>query len=306
MSTDVHLRHLRYFIAVAEELNFTRAAELLYVSQPALSKQIRQLEAELGTSLFNRSRRSVALTESGRALLPHAQNLLATWDAFMIPSSRLRIGMSTVLGRGLLPSIRAAIPDVELVVRQFGWDDPTAGLRESKSDVAFVWLPLPNPDAYEWIHVADEPRLLLVPGGHRLARRDHVDIDELLDEPWLALPKRSGALRDHWLALEQRQGHQVRVTAEITATDETHEALVNGVGICFVAAGNASIFTRDGIVAIPVEGVPSMHLVLAWRRDDRRSLVRTFVKAAQKAPRHLDRAHRYSHPRPPIAAVLPR
>ncbi|WP_158893517.1 LysR family transcriptional regulator [Amycolatopsis anabasis] len=290
-SEDVHLRLLRYFVAVAEELHFTRAAERLFVSQPTLSRQIHQLESQVGTALFRRDRRDVALTDAGHALLPAARELVAAWDAAVArvreaSAARLRVGMSTALGRGVLRRVRAAFavarPAAELVVRQIGWDDPTAGLADRSVDAAFLWLPLPRPERYDWLPVAEEPRLLLLADGHRLAGRDEVRFTELLDEPWLALPEDSGGLRDFWLATAQRGGHPVRVAAEITTSDETYEALVNGVGVCLVAAGNAPIYTRDGVVAVPVRGLDPSRLVLAWRRDDRRPLVRDFVAATRR------------------------
>src|SRR3954466_10590918 len=98
MTTDVHVRDLRYFLAVAEELHFTRAAERLYVSQPALSKQIRALERQLGVELLRRDPRGVLLTEAGQALLPHARQVLAAWAA--ADRGTLVVGMSTSPGPG--------------------------------------------------------------------------------------------------------------------------------------------------------------------------------------------------------------
>ncbi|NED84300.1 LysR family transcriptional regulator, partial [Streptomyces sp. SID11233] len=131
---DVHGRDLRYFAAVAEELHFTRAAERLYVSQPALSKQIRALEKQVGAALFERDRREVRLSAAGAALLPHAQRMLAEWEAAQEAVARavadqaavLVVGMSTSPGRGgVLPAIRsrftAAHPDARLRLRQVPW-----------------------------------------------------------------------------------------------------------------------------------------------------------------------------------------
>lgn len=291
MTEDVHLRHLRYFVAVAEELHFTRAAERLFVSQPTLSRQIHQLEAQLGTALFRRGHRNVVLTDAGHVLLPAARELVAVWDGAAARvreagTGRLRVGMSTALGRDLLRRVRAAFaalrPSAELVVRQVGWDDVTAGLADRSVDAAFLWLPLPGPHRYSWLLVAEEPRLLLLSREHRLAGRDEVRFAELLDEPWLALPRDSGALRDFWLATDQRGGQPPRVAAEIATTDETYEALVTGTGVCLVAAGNAPIYTRDGVVAVPVRGLEPSRLVLAWRRGDRRPLVRDFVAVTRQ------------------------
>lgn len=205
---NVHGRDLHYFSAVAEELSFTRAAERLFVSQPALSKQIRMLEKQLGVALFERDRRTVRLTAVGEALVPHARAVLTAWqaaeaaveEAKSAERRTLVIGMSTSPGRGLLPALRTRLvsrhPDARPVLRQVNWADPSAGLADGSSDVAFVWLPLPDDDRYQYAVVAREPRLVALPDGHPLVARaasdpeGKVDFTDLLDEPFLALPRR--------------------------------------------------------------------------------------------------------------------
>ncbi|MGW0465332.1 LysR family transcriptional regulator [Streptomyces sp. NPDC003027] len=293
MTMDVHGRELRYFVAVAEELHFTRAADRLFVSQPAVSKQIRVLERQLGAPLFDRDRHGVRLTAVGTALLPHARAVLAAWDeawaaarrAGEAASATLVVGMSTSPGRGgLLPAIRSRFtelrPEARLKLRQVGWEDPTAGLADGTSDVAFVWLPLAAPERFRWIVVATEPRLVALPETHRLAGRASVDFTELLDEPFLALPASTPELRDHWLAIDARDGRPPVVGGEIASTDETYEALVDGLGICLVAAGNAPLLTRGGVVTLPVRGLTPSRFALAWRADDPSALVRDYARAA--------------------------
>ncbi len=290
----MHLRDLRYFVAVAEYLHFTRAAEALFISQPALSKQIRALESELRTVLFERDRREVRLTPAGAALLPHARAIVEAWrqaeqtvaTAAAEQAATLVVGMSTGPGRGVLPAVRArfsaAAPSAQLRLRQIPWDDPTGGLAaegQSRTDAAFVWLPLPGPDRFEWLTIATEPRLLALPATHRLAGRDALDIAELIDEPFLALPATSGELREHWLATDARNGHRPVIGAEVANAEETVEALTAGLGVCLIAAGNAPLITRDGITVRPVTGVAPSELVLAWRRGDRRPLLRILLTA---------------------------
>ncbi|MGC9535687.1 LysR family transcriptional regulator [Streptomyces sp. UG1] len=293
MAIDVHVRDLRYFVTVAEELHFTRAAERLYVSQPALSKQVRALERQVGAELFRREARGVVLTEAGAALLPHARRVLDAWSegvgALAAVRGTLVVGMSTSPGRGgLLPAIRsrftAAHPDSVLRLRQVSWEDPTAGLADGAADVAFVWLPLPEADRYGWTVVAEEARLVALPEGHPLASRPEVDFAELLDEPFLALPASAGPLRDYWLALEERGGRPPRIGAEIAGTEETYEALVAGLGVCLVAGGNAPLISLGGVVTRPVGGLSPSRYALAWRREDgRRPLVRAYAEACRRA-----------------------
>ncbi len=295
---DVHLRNLRYFVPVAEHLHFTRAAEALFVSQPAFSKQVRALEAQLRVPLFDRDRQHVRLTSAGAALLPRARAVLDAWrsaeDDLAAAAAReaatLVLGMSTGLGRGLLPAVRArftaAAPAARLQLRQVPWEDATGGLATdgpARTDAAFVWLPVPQPERFAWLTVATEPRLLALPPGHRLADRAVVDIADLLDEPFLALPAASGGLRDHWLATDARRGRPAVVGAEIASTDETVEALTAGLGVCLIAAGNAALLARDGIVTRPVTRVSPSELVLLWRRGDDRPLLRTLRTAVRHA-----------------------
>ncbi|WP_369172139.1 LysR family transcriptional regulator [Streptomyces sp. R28] len=302
MTMDVHVRDLRYFTTVAEELHFTRAAERLYVSQPALSKQVRSLERQLGVELFRRDRQGVALTEAGMALLPHARRVLDAWSqgSAAVEAARaaargtLVVGMSTSPGRGgLLPAVRsrftAAHPDTVLRLRQVSWEDPTAGLAGGDADVAFVWLPLPDAERYAWTVVAQEPRLVALPESHPLAARAEIDFTDLADEPFLALPTSAGPLRDYWLALEERQGRPPRVGAEIASTEETYEALVAGLGICLVATGNAPLITLGGVVTRPVRGLSPSRYALAWRKEDAgRPLVRAYAQACRQVPRSAE------------------
>ncbi|NUS11537.1 MAG: LysR family transcriptional regulator [Streptomyces sp.] len=293
---DVHGRDLRYFAAVAEELHFTRAAERLFVSQPALSKQIRALERQLGAPLFTRDRQGVALTPVGTALLPHAQRVLAEWDRALAAVSGARaaqratlvVGMSTSPGRGgLLPAVRsrftAVHPEAELRLRQVGWQDSTAGLADGDSHVAYVWLPLPDQQRYDVLTVAEEPRLVAMPEGHRLAAQDTVDLADLLDEPFLALPESAGPLRDYWLAAGERAGRPVRVGAEVASTEETYEALVAGLGLVLVASGNAPLITLGGVVTRPVRGLSPSRFALAWPRGTTDPLVLGYAAACRAA-----------------------
>ena len=269
---DVHVRDLRYFLAVAHELHFTRAAETLYISQPALSKQIRTLERELRVTLFERGRGTVRLTRAGAELVPHAERMVEAWEAAKRGLSKasdctLVIGMHTSPGRGLLPKVRALMvgdcPDAELELRHAPWSDRTGGLADGSVDAAFVWLPLPRPP-YDGVPVAREPRLVALANEHPLAARESIGMEDLLDEPFLALPPSAGPLRDFWLALDERGGHPVRIAAEINDTEETYEAVASGIGVCLLAAGNAPIFDRGAVTMLPVRDLPPSELVLAW------------------------------------------
>ncbi|MFI5806478.1 LysR family transcriptional regulator [Streptomyces sp. NPDC051561] len=301
---DAHTRDLRYFLAVARELSFTGAAESLYISQPALSKQIRQLERTLGVQLFTRDRREVALTPAGETLVPYAEQTLTQWQLGISAlealrtsaASLLRIGMSTSPGRGgMLPAIRSRFtaehPTTTLSLHQVDWSDASAGLADGTSDVAFVWLPLPDQSRFAHLTLAEDPRLVALPAAHPLADRARVDFAELLDEPFLALPPSAGPLRDYWLATDARRGTPPKIGAVVASPDETYEALVAGQGVVLVATGNAPLLLRGDVVTVPVHGITPSCFALAWRKDDVRPLVRAYIRAARDSRGARGAAH---------------
>jgi DNA-binding transcriptional LysR family regulator len=289
---EAHLRDLRYFTVLSEELNFTRAAERLFISQPALSKQIRQLEGLMRVQLIVRDTRGISLTAAGEALLPAARVLLEQWDeaqrlvsaAAATENSVLAIGLSTSIGRGLLPAAREAFrqrcPTWSTKMRQIHWDDVSVGLASSEVDIAFLWLPFPGQEAFQVRAVAREPRWVAFRDDHWLARRDEIDFTELLDEPFIALPEAAGSLRDHWLATDERKGRPARIGAIVSNPEETFAAVEEGSGIVLLAGGNAAIYRRPGLGAIPVSGLGPSVMAIAWRKDDHRDVIRDFVDAA--------------------------
>jgi DNA-binding transcriptional LysR family regulator len=293
---DVHLRDLRYFLAVADELNFTRAAERLYVSQPALSKQIKALEQQLRVALFVRDRRTTQLTPAGATLLPHAREVVGRWDEAQrmvadtaaADAAILTVGFSTSIGRGLLPSIRTHFaerhPDWQLTLKQVPWSDPTGGLVDGETDVALVWLPVPGlDDAYSCQVLVTEPRWVALPLGHRLADLDVVPFDALLDEPFLALPASAGPLRAYWLGEAERGDRPARVSAVVTTAEETFEAVANDVGIALLSAGNATLYSRTDVLTRPVNGLSPSQLAVLWRDNDHRTVIRDFILACTTA-----------------------
>ena len=292
---DPHLLDLRYFLAVAEELSVTRAAERVYVSQPALSKRLRRLERDLGVELLSRRHRAIALTAAGEALRPRAQAIVEAWDAALLElraaageeAGELVVGLHTAVGRGLYaraaPALAERRPGVRVSLRAVGWDDPTAGLGDGSSDVALVWRPLPDEDGLEVRVLVEEPRLLAMPAGNPLADAARLTMDDLLDEPFIALPPEAGPLRDFWLGTAERGGREPVIVAFATGPDETFEMIDAGVGVALVSAGNADLYRREGVIACPVEGLAPSELAVAWRRGEHRPAVLDMVDCLRAA-----------------------
>jgi DNA-binding transcriptional LysR family regulator len=287
---DAHLRDLRYFMAVAEELNFTRAARRLHISQPALSKQIQGLEATLRAQLLVRDRRQVELTAAGAALAEVARRLLAEWDegiaavadAAAEAARTMRVGTLTSIGRALYPSVvdhfAKREPGWRIELRSFSWADPTAGLGDQATDAAFVWLPVDAADI-SVRPLVTERRFVALSTGHPLADRHQVCFADIAAEPFAALPRAAGPLRDFWLATSERAGKAATVAAEVTSADETFEIVSSGAAVTLLAEGNAVVYARPGIVCLPVTDLGPAQLAVAWRRDDHRRAVHSFVQA---------------------------
>jgi DNA-binding transcriptional LysR family regulator len=298
MVMDVHLRDLRYFAAVADELSFTRAAQRLHLSQPALSKQIAGLETALRAQLLRRDRRRVELTAAGAALNEAAGRLLAEWDeaaavvadVAAAETKVLRAGTLTSIGRSLLPAALEHYakrqPGWRVELRSSGWGDPTAGLADQDTDVSFVWLPAGD-DGIAWEVLATERLFVALSSGHPLAGRTQLGFAEIADEQFAALPASAGPARDFWLGIGYRAGVPPRIAAEVTSSDEVFELVSTGTAVTLLAEGNAAVYARPGIVCIPVIGLEPARLAIAWRRADRRPYVTDFVQACRDAAANL-------------------
>jgi DNA-binding transcriptional LysR family regulator len=189
---DLDMRKLRYFVAVAQRLHFGQAAAALYITQPALSRQIRQFEHELGVELFERNSRQVRLTPAGKRLAEDGARLLADGDAAVARARRagaggLSLTVGFMLGMDIAPVLAQfgrSHPDVDVQLQRLHWWNHATALRDGRVDAGFVRLPLPT-DGLEIRELHTEPICVTLPAGHPLAGRASVDIAELADEPVL-------------------------------------------------------------------------------------------------------------------------
>ncbi|GAA3168171.1 LysR family transcriptional regulator [Streptomyces ramulosus] len=284
-------RLLRVFAAVAEEGSLTRAAERLFVSQPALTKQIRQLENRLGVPLFVRSRAGMALTAAGRALAARVPGLLADWDAVLretrSAASRaervLRVGFLASAANEATPRIVAEFtrhhPGWRVSMRQAAWSDPTAGLGTGDVDAALLRLPFPGQERLRVTELSTEPRWVALPSAHPLAAREEIPFRELWDEPFVAAPAETGRWRDYWLAVDEREGHPVRIGAVTEHPDDWLSAIANGYGVALAPESTVRFYARPGITYRPVTGVSPSRIGVAWApEDDGNPVVRDFVR----------------------------
>ncbi|MGW7717905.1 LysR family transcriptional regulator [Streptomyces chartreusis] len=281
---DLDLRKLRYFVAVAEELHFGRAAERLHIAQPVLSRQIRSLEDELGAEVFDRGRRGTLLTPAGKQLLEDAVPLLASAQALVrrVKSSAQGTRSLTI---GFMPGITvtpamiaftAHHPDVNVRLLRTTWGDQVAVLLDGRADVGIVRLPIDRQDL-EVRPLFQEPRVVMVPVGHRLADRRSVTVKDLAAEHLIQDPNAVPEWRD--VALELRSGERPEVPV-IHQVEEKLELVAVGAGICVLPLSTATFYTRPDVIPLPVDDLGPNEVALAWVAARRSPLIRDFAEAA--------------------------
>ena len=292
----MELRHLRYYVAVAEELHFGRAAKRLGIAQPPLSQQIRRLEQELGCELFDRGgRRGVRLTAAGEALLPDARRLLEDSSAFGDAARRAARGQFGVLTIGfaasaILSPLRAAIrafrsthPGVELRLRELSTEAQSEALERRSIDVAVMREPAPLP-GIESETLLREPFLLALPGHHPLAGAESVALAAVCDEPFVLFPREvSRNLYDRVRSLFDEAGVAPVVVQEALEWQTIMGLVDAGLGISVVPASFRDL--RIGRVAyVPLAGsTVTTEIVLCHRSSPPSRLVGEFLQAAHAA-----------------------
>jgi len=287
----VDIRELRYFLAVAEELNFTRAAERVHIAQQALSATIRELEETLGVRLFSRSTRHVALTIAGEVLVPAARRILvglsdALHEVELAASGRrgrLTIGVAIAVHGA--PVVREAIrrfsghaPDVEVDVVGYDHSDPSAGLDSASSQVGFVLGPLVD-DSLESFPVLQEPRHVMLPSDHPLAGRTDVRASDLAGLPWLRVPAPESAWTRFWF---HHPLGEPATGPEIRSGVEWVPAIESGRAAGYTLPSLAADYLPPSIAAIPILDVEPGSVLLAWSPVDTDPLVHAFVATVRQ------------------------
>ena len=288
----MELRHLRYFVAVAEELHFTRAALRLNIAQPPLSQQIRALEGELGVQLFLRTRRSVALTDAGHALLVRAREMLAAARSLPGELQRvargevglLRIGFSSTLPltkllRDVVADHRRTHPDVALNLREMHSQQQFDGLLRGELDVGLVRYNESAPEGIRLVVLRRDPLRLVVPARHRFARRKSVAIAECRDEPFIGFPGDAGTGTGPLLKrLCAQAGFEPRIAQEAREATTQIGLVAAGLGIAVLPAPLEAV-RIEGVHYVSLEDAGALLVMsVATRADEASERVSQFVR----------------------------
>src|SRR3954465_4644543 len=294
---SVELRHLRAFVAVAEELNFTRAAGRLHLAQQALSSQIRQLEERIGVPLLTRTTRKVELTPAGEVLLDHARAVLAATERG-VAAARAAGGEAQVLTLGLVVPVdrevfRPALdlfaerhPEIEVRALFGEVLDPTGGLRTGDAGAALV-VGAFDRSGLDMIPLWTDPRGLAMSASHELAAKAEVSIDEMVDQPTFDFPAPDRVFREYWMAINPRGGRPPRLVAQFRSMDGLLEAVRGGLGVNLIRERIVdSLGPNSGVVFRPVAGLQPADVLLAWRSGDEREAITDLIAAARETFPH--------------------
>jgi DNA-binding transcriptional LysR family regulator len=307
----VELRQLRYFVAVAEELHFRRAAARLHMSQPPLSQQIASLEEELGCVLLARSRRRVELTAAGAAFLRDARAMLGELDAAVATVRRIETGQAGLLRvnfvgsallsilPGIVQRFRAARPSVEIELRERSTVEQLRALSAGVVDVGLVRPPIEAEDQLRTEVVMRERTVAAIPSDHPLAKLKRVPLRRLAAEPLVLFPR------------GQAPGFHDLLTGRLAATGTSPQVVqyapemltiiglvAAGIGVSPVPASVARL-ALDGVTYRPLGGAPDTELLAVTRAGDESPLVRAFLTDAREhRPRPESGARAASRGRP--------
>ena len=294
----IELRPLRYFVAVAEEMHFGRAAARLHMTQPPLSQTIQALESQLGTPLFSRTRRSVALTAAGRALLPEAQRLLMQAESLPAlvqraaagESGQLRLAFVSSADYSVLPialrEFRSAYPAVQIDLREATSDVQLEELAAGNIDLGILIPPVPDKlkTILDYFPVLTEPLVLALPADSKLATATRkVSLKSCAGLPLIIFPRRlAPALHDQILGCFRDAGLTPSIEQEAIQMQTIVGLVAAGMGIALVPQ-SVSNLKRPGVEYRALkEASPLVEIGLAWRRDNTSPVLQSFLDLIQK------------------------
>jgi DNA-binding transcriptional LysR family regulator len=285
---DVDMRKLRYFVALAERLNFTAAAKAEHIAQPVLSRQIRALESELGVVLFVRSTGGTELTPAGEQLLDDARPLLSSARALQRrarQAARGELRLTIAFMPGIIVTHVARLfgerhPEVAIEVLRTSTEDQVAVLHDGRADVSFVRMPI-NARGLKLVPLFSEPRVVAVPAWHPLAARDSVTIGELADLHLLQDPELVPEWRD--IATELRDASILLRDSKrrpLASVEEKLEHVAAERGIVVLPESTAQQYTRPDVSYVPVSGIAESQVGVAYSAQVHRPELEEFIDIA--------------------------
>ncbi len=286
----MEIRQLEYFVAVAEELHFGRAAERLHVAQPSVSDQIRRLEREFGGLLFERTSRRVALTRLGQVFLPEARRALVQLrhagdlarHTAHAASRILTVGYATDLGPRLLrlavPPLAGVCPDIQVVPQSMSTPDQIDALRAGRLDLGLTWSPVPDAEL-DTMLVTREPLVAVLPVEHPLTRRDELRVRDLDGLPLVLWHRETNPrLYDQVTKALGADDVPARITHHATGLDRMLAIVVAGAGIAITVPSVANTRPTPGAVYRAFTApAPMVDCILAWRASDNSAGTRAFI-----------------------------
>ncbi|WP_416065239.1 LysR family transcriptional regulator [Rhizobium sp. ZK1] len=279
----MELRHIRYFLAVAEEANFTRAAARLGIGQPPLSQQIRDLETEIGAVLFHRVPHGAELTVAGTAFLPEAKASLAAAEKARLAAQSANRGETGRLSLGFTASsafnplvsttirrFRARWPEVRLSLTEMNTLGLMQKLERGELDATFMRPGLSDPDGIRLKRLPDEPMVVALPAGHPLAKHKTLSLALLADESFILFPRLVGlSLYDDVVRACREAGFELTVAQEAPQISSVVNLVAADLGVSIVPASISQI-KLAGVAYRPIEGPPAVaRLALAVLRSQR-------------------------------------
>ncbi|MGC4964020.1 LysR family transcriptional regulator [Gordonia sp. DT218] len=293
---DLTAAHLRYFLAVADELHFTRAAERLHISPPSLSQQIQQLERRVGEPLFERTSRHVELTARGAELLPMARTAVAAMDDVVgwidkgrEPRRTFRIGIAAAseLSNAVLAAVVERYPDVEWQIRSLGLTEPLSAVQDGQVDVALMFSPqIPDVDGLVVTPLWSEDRVLVVHEGHRFAGCESLSLAETDDETFIGIRELGGT--QEWFVDPRPGGKRPTILPLAAHFEEVLQLCAAGVGVNICGSGAATTYARPGLRYIPVADLPPVTTFLCYQASRTDELIDAFARLAVEVSAHRD------------------